>query len=175
MRKYFTVFFLIFTVLFYTPSQTFAASSADVQTLINNAIAPLQAAITDLQNRVSTLEISVTNLISRITALESNFTADFTPPVSWASSFNATNRAIGLSTSRTSGTGCFWNGVSLGQQVQVRAIAHLSPDVFGTGNCDSVNFFNVENFPVSGSSFSVDLDLFWQGKLKHQQFSVTVP
>lgn len=177
MKKYSTILFLILTFLFFAPSPALAASSADVQTLINTAIAPLQAAITDLQNRVFVLETNVTNLLSRVTTLESNFTADFSPPTSWISSFNSTNRAIGLTTSQPAGTGCFWNGVRInGQQIQVRGVAHLSTgDIFGTGSCDSISFFNIANFPANGSSFLVDLDLFWQGKLKHQQFTLTVP
>lgn len=171
------IFFIFLNLIFFvSPKRVFAISQSDVQNMISSSIAPLQSAITSLQNRVTALENSLLNILSRISSLEANVTADFTPPVSWNSNFNSTNRSMSLSTSRNLGTGCFWNGVMInGQQVQVRAVAHLSPNVFATGSCDLISFQNISNFPGNGTSFLVDLDLFWQGKLKHQQLSITVP
>lgn len=162
---------LISSLFFVSPTKAYAISTKDVQDMISAAIAPLQTAITGLQN-------SVTDLLTRVTALESNFTADFNLPSSWNSSFNFTNYAIALSPPKTSGAGCSWNGISIRQPVQVRATAHLvNGNVFGVGTCDLINFTNITpaDFPSPGSSFLVDLDLFWQGKLKHQQLSLTVP
>lgn len=195
------VYSVLIILLFITPKNTYALSKADVQTMIDTAISPiniaivsLQTAVSNLQDRVTAIEVAITEILNRLTTAETNiadhevrFTdfdsritnlenagPDFQPPVSWQSSFSSTNRSLTLVTSTTNK--CKWNGVNLTQQVQVRGVAHFpGSDVFAVGNCDVINFTNIINYPPTGTSIPIELDLFWQEKLKHVQFSLTVP
>lgn len=202
MKK--SIIYLVFIILLLTvPKNTYALSKADVQTMIDTAVAPintaiagLQTAVSSLQNRVTAIEVTVTGILNRLTAAETNITGheikltdfgsriinlenvslgpDFQLPTSWQSSFSSINHSLTLATSVSDK--CKWNGVNLTQQVQVRGTAHLlGSDVFAVGNCDVINFINITNYPPTGTNISIDLDLFWQGKLKHVQFNLTVP
>lgn len=163
-------------------------------TTVETNIASLQTTLSSLQNRVTAVEVSITGILNRLTSTETNIASDeakltdfgkritnlenagpdFQPPASWLSSFSSINRSLSLFTSTTDK--CKWNGVNLTQQVQVRGTAHFpGSDVFAVGNCDVVNFYNITNYPPTGTNIPVDLDLFWQEKLKHVQFNLTVP
>ncbi|MFA5770314.1 MAG: hypothetical protein WC894_02365 [Patescibacteria group bacterium] len=196
------IIYLFFISLFLAvPKDAHALSGADVQTMINTAISPintaiasLQTAVSSLQNRVTAVEVSIAGILNRLTTSETDIAShegkltdfssrinnlensgpDFQPPASWLSSFSSINRSLTLFTSTTDK--CKWNGVNLTQQVQIRGIAHFpGSDVFAVGNCDVINFTNITNYPPSGTNIPIDLDLFWQEKLKHVQLNLTVP
>jgi len=200
MKKLIIYSVLVISLLI-TPKNTYALSGADVQTMIDTAISPiktaiasLQTVVSSLQNRVTAVEVSIAGILNRLTAAETNIAnhevkltdfgsritnlentgPDFQPPVSWLSSFSSINRSLTLFTSTTDK--CKWNGVNLTQQVQVRGVAHFpGSDVFAVGNCDVVNFYNITNYPPTGTNIPVDLDLFWQEELEHVQFNLIVP
>ena len=195
------IYSLFIILLLATPKDTYALSKADIQTMIDTAISPintamvsLQTTVSNLQNRVTAIEAAITGILNRLTATETNIAGhevrltdfssritnlenvgpDFQPPASWQSSFSSINRSLTLATSKTDK--CKWNGVDLTQQVQVRGIAHFpGSDIFAVGNCDVVDFINITNYPPTGTNIPIDLDLFWQEKLRHVQFNLTVP
>jgi len=148
-----------------------------VQQMINTSITPVTALINSLQSRVSIIESNIAGIFSRLTSLENmELGPDFNLPPSWIISVSPTNQQISISSSRTTGNTCSWNGVLLTQQVTIRGIAHLPDgDVYAVGTCDSIVFKGITNFPSSGTNIPVDLHLFWQGKLKHTQLNITIP
>jgi hypothetical protein len=197
------IYSVFIALLLVTPKNTYALSEVGVQTMINTAISPINTAITSLQtavlslqNRVTAIEAAIAGIFNRLTTSETNITnhearltdlsnkiinlenpgPDFQPPVSWQSSFSSINRSLTLSTSKNTGNICKWNGVILTQQVQVRGVAHFpGSDVFAVGTCDVITFTNITDYPPIGTNVPIDLDLYWQEKLKHVQFNLTVP
>lgn len=195
------IYSVFITLLLITPKNTYALSKTDVQTMIDTAINPINIAITSLQttvsslqDRVTAIEATITGILNRLTTTETDIAShevkltdfssritnlenagpDFQPPASWQSSFSSINRSLTLATSTIDK--CKWNGVNLTQQVQIRGIAHFpGSDVFAVGNCDVVIFYNITNYPPTGTIIPIDFDLYWQGKLKHVQFNLTVP
>ncbi len=178
MKKYSAILFFVLTFFFFTPSTTLAASSADVQTMINNTIAPIQAAITDLQTRVLALETSIASLLSRVTTLESNAISDFNLPQAWQATASASLQSLTIKpTKNVVSLSCNWNGIILTQQVQLRGIAHLpgGANYYAVNTCDNISFFIPQTaFPSPGSTIPVDIYAFWQGKTKQTTVNVTV-
>lgn len=194
------IYSVLTILLLITPKSTYAMSKADVQTMIDTAISPINTAVSSLQttvlmiqDKITAIEASITGILNRLTGAETtvashevkladfssrinnleNAGPDFQPPASWLPSFSSVNRSLTLTTSKTDK--CNWNGVLLTQQVQIRGTAHFpGSDVFAVGNCDVINFTNIINYPPPGTNIPVDLDLFWQEKIKHVQLNLTV-
>ncbi|MFH0979474.1 MAG: hypothetical protein V1803_00825 [Candidatus Roizmanbacteria bacterium] len=144
--------------------------------VIENNITGLQTNIETIFNRLATNETVIADHETRVASLE-NSVPDFTPPTVWIPAFSSINQTITLKNTQTVSNACVWNGIVINsQQVQVRAVAHLvGGDIFTTGNCQIITFSKIVDFPTTGSSFFIDLDLFWQGKTKHSRFSVVAP
>lgn len=155
---------------------TMQITASNLQSRVTSA----DTVTTEILNRVATSEtniasneVKLTDFGNRINSLE-NAGPDFQTPVGWLPIFSATNKTLTIATSKSDK--CNWNGVSLTQQVQIRGAAHFpGSDYFAVGNCDVIVFTNIVNYPPPGTNISVDLDLFWQEKIRHVQLNLTVP
>lgn len=171
---------------------------------IQTAVTGIQTSLTGIQTNLTTVQNTVTSSSARITAteatlasdeaklssqagiltthdtrisnLESNIVNDFTLPASWVATMSGTTISV-KGTKNVISLSCTWNGLVLGQQVLMRGIAHLpSKDYFASGNCDAgLSFTGITDVLSSGSTVSVDLWAFWEGKTKTAQVSVIVP
>jgi hypothetical protein len=176
-----------------TDVETNIAGMLDRLIAAESSINSIQLTTLNLQNRVVDADTITTGILDRVATSEANIASnevkltdfgnrinnlenagpDFQPPVSWLPIFSSTNRTLTIATSKTDK--CNWNGVSLTQQVQVRGTAHFPGlDSFAVGNCDVIVFTNIVNYPPPGTNISVDLNLFWQEKIRHVQLNLTV-
>jgi len=162
-------------------------------------VSPVKAK-TDLSNLPAwfqPIQETVENLILRVTNLEESKVNDFEVSDSemWTATFYSEDNKIsikvfpmwppddtlGLSSLPPSlplvnDNACKWNSAKIGSQVSVRAVAHLpSEDIYGTGHCSGFWFKNISELPPSGTKFSIDTYLWWQGKEKHIKITLTVP
>lgn len=173
---------IIFLIILILSSQS-AVNAAPQNPTLPTLIDSLQVAVSELQTKVSQLETTINGLVSDLTSLFirladlENNGPDFEVPLSWKSVFSASSRSFTLSTTKSTGNVCKWNGIPLTQQVQVIGSAEMPGGikVYGYGNCDLVSFSNVVNFPAVGTEIPVSLDIFWlQVKPKHVEFTITV-
>lgn len=177
MKKIILIIVFVLLIFCRSAKVTLAVSIDTVQQKIDASITPVMALINSLQTQVTAIKLDIVDIFSRLTRLENmELGPDFNLPASWITSVSPINRQISISSSRTTGNTCSWNGVLLTQQITIRGIAHLPDgDVYAVGTCDSIVFKGITNFPPSGTNIPVDLHLFWQGKLKHAQLNITIP
>ncbi|KKT58111.1 MAG: hypothetical protein UW51_C0006G0198 [Candidatus Amesbacteria bacterium GW2011_GWA1_44_24] len=158
----------------------------------NQIFQPFQNTIKSLANRIEGLEKKVAELEKAVADLGKKKGEDFNIPNQWDVTFYQEQNSKELFVMRTTdNTGnqpntidlpntppnyCNWKGASINSSVNARAVAHLpTGDIFGAGSCMAVGFYSIENLPESGSSFEVEIYLWWQGTEKHTKQSITVP
>lgn len=179
------------------PLQSAITSLQNALSALQNTMAGIQTSLSVIQSNIASFSARLTvnetliatdeakliihdtalsNHETRITSLENNAVNDFNLPASWVATVSANTITV-KSTKGVVSLSCNWNGLVLGQQVQVRGIAHLTTkDYYAVSNCDAgVSFTSITNFPPSGSTIPVDLWAFWQGKTKSTTVLVPMP
>lgn len=191
MKKIIIFSAIIATLLFAVTPSVYAKQEipkSPIPTWFNQVFQPFQNTIKSLTNRIENLEKRVTEIEKAIADLGKK-KVDFNLPNQWSVSFyqeQNSKESFVMKTPENSGpyvlplpdiqTDCNWNGAILGHQVSARAIAHLpSGDIYGVGSCRNIEFQSIENLPESGTSFEVEVYLWWQGTEKHKKQTITVP
>ena len=145
-----------------------------------NAIKPIQNSINSLFQRTNNHEERIAELEKKV---------DFNIPNQWSVAFYQTQNGLDLIVMQApepknsdlyilvpNPPYCNWNGAMIGAYVTARAVAHLpTGDIYGAGSCKEIEFRSIDKLPESGSSFEVEVYLWWQGTEKHKKQTITVP
>lgn len=188
MKKTIIFTALVSTLLFaFTPSVYAKQETLKLPTWFNQVFQPIQNTIKSLTNRLENLEKKVAEL-EKVVADLGKKKVDFNLPNQWGISFYQEQNGKDTFMMRTSEpTGlfiilppsnqpyCNWKGAKIGSQVSARAIARLpTGDVYGAGSCGDIEFQSIE-LPETGSSFEVEIYLWWQGTEKKAKQTIIVP
>jgi len=188
MKKTIIFTALVATLLFaFTPSVYAKQETLKLPAWFNQVFQPVQNTIKSLVTRIENLEKKVAELEKAVTDLGKK-KIDFNIPNQWGVAFyQEQNGKDSIVMQAPEPTGlyillpnnqpyCNWNGAKIGTHVTTRAVAHLSTgDIYGAGSCKEIEFQSNENLPESGSSFEVEVYLWWQGTEKHAKQTITVP
>lgn len=191
MKKIIIFTALVATLLFaFTPSVYAKQETLKLPAWFNQVFQPIQNSIKSLTSRIENLEKKVTELEKIVTEFVKRKGVDFNIPNQWSVAFSQTQNGIDsivMQTSDYSGSGlfilvpnpqifCDWNGAPIGAYVTATAVAHLpTGDIYGAGSCKKIEFLSSDKLPESGSSFEVEVYLWWQGTEKHTKQTVIVP
>lgn len=179
-----TTLFLAITPPAYAKQET---TKLPIPGWFNQAFQPFQNSLRSLINRIEKLEKKMVELEGLVENLGKK-KIDFNIPNQWNVAFyqeqNGKDTII-MQAPQPSGLFialpdnwpyCNWNGAFIGNEVSARATAHLSTgDIYGAGSCKAIEFQSIESSLESGSSFEVEIYLWWQGTEKHAKQTLTVP
>lgn len=192
MKKIIIFSAIITALLFAVTPSVYAkqeVSKSPIPTWFNQVFQPFQNTIKSLTSRIENLEKKVAGLEKAIADLGKK-KVDFNLPNQWNVSFyqeQNSKESIVMKTTEPNNSGlyiplpnsqsyCNWNGATISYYATARALAHLpAGDIYGAGSCAGIEFQSIENLPESGSSFDVEVYLWWQGIEKYKKQTITVP
>jgi len=192
MKKIIIFSAIITTLLFAVTPSVYAKQEipkSPIPTWFSQVFQPFQNTIKSLAIRLENLEKRVTEIEKAIANLGKK-KVDFNLPNQWSVSVyqeQNSKESFAMKTTEPNNSGlyislpnsqsyCNWNGATISYYATVRAIAHLpTGDIYGAGSCAGIEFQSIENLPESGSTFEVEVYLWWQGTEKHTKQTITVP
>ncbi len=171
------------TLVLFTTAVSPIYASKDISPLpswFTKAIKPIQNSINSLFQKTGNNETRIVELERKTSNLSS---ADFALPNQWDVSFYEDRRIV-MSTRSDSiislpdlsiNYHCSWNKTIIDLTATARAIAHINTgDIYGVGTCKEITF-KPNDIPASGTTFEVDIYIFWQGTEKHAKQTVNIP